>query len=50
MVSCDSGVNSSVTAVVVVLTGLLGANFVLAAMEKIGLNDPISRGIATAAR
>ncbi|XP_066375938.1 plastidal glycolate/glycerate translocator 1, chloroplastic-like [Miscanthus floridulus] len=49
IVSFFEGVNSSVTAVVVVLTGLLGANFVLAAMEKIGLNDPISRGIATAA-
>ncbi|KAG0550008.1 hypothetical protein BDA96_01G303100 [Sorghum bicolor] len=49
IVSFFEGVNSSVTAVVVVLTGLLGANFVLAAMEKLRLNDPISRGIATAA-
>lgn len=48
--SCGSGVNSSVTAVVVVLTGLIGANFVLAAMEKLGLNDPISRGVGTASR
>lgn len=48
IVSFFEGVNSSVTAVVVVLTGLIGANFVLAAMEKLGLNDPISRGVGTA--
>uniref|UniRef100_A0A0E0C2U3 Plastidal glycolate/glycerate translocator 1, chloroplastic n=1 Tax=Oryza meridionalis TaxID=40149 RepID=A0A0E0C2U3_9ORYZ len=33
---------------VVVLTGLIGANFVQAAMDKLGLNDPIARGIGTA--
>nr|CAB3500035.1 unnamed protein product [Digitaria exilis] len=33
---------------VVVLTGLIGANFVQAAMDKLGLSDPIARGIGTA--
>lgn len=44
------GVNASLTAAVVVLTGLVGANFVQAVMDKLGLNDPIARGIATASR
>ena len=34
----------------VVLTGLVGANFVQAVMDKLRLNDPIARGIATASR
>jgi putative effector of murein hydrolase len=50
MVSCGSGVNSSLTAAVVVVTGLIGANFVQVAMDKLGLNDPIARGIGTASR
>ena len=45
-----AGVKSSLTAAVVVLTGLIGANFVQAAMDKLGLNDPIARGIGTASR
>ncbi|GJN20228.1 hypothetical protein PR202_gb07580 [Eleusine coracana subsp. coracana] len=48
IVSFFEGVNSSLTAAVVVLTGLIGANFVQAAMDKLGLNDPIARGIGTA--
>ncbi|CAL4932493.1 unnamed protein product [Urochloa decumbens] len=40
--------NPSITAAVVVLTGLIGANFVQAALNKLGLNDPIARGIGTA--
>jgi hypothetical protein len=48
--SHGSGVNSSLTAAVVVLTGLIGANFVQAAMDKLGLNDPIARGLGTASR
>lgn len=45
-----SGANSSLTAAVVVLTGLVGANFVQAVLDKLGFNDPIARGIATASR
>lgn len=48
IVSLFEGVNASLTAAVVVLTGLVGANFVQAVMDKLGLNDPIARGIATA--
>nr|CAB3495136.1 unnamed protein product [Digitaria exilis] len=48
IVSFFEGVNSSLTAAVVVLTGLIGANFVQAAMDKLGLSDPIARGIGTA--
>lgn len=42
--------NTSLTAAVVVLTGLVGANFVQAVLDKLGFNDPIARGIATASR
>ncbi|KAH0457135.1 hypothetical protein IEQ34_015042 [Dendrobium chrysotoxum] len=48
IVSFFEGANTSLTAAVVVLTGLVGANFVQAMMDKLGLNDPIARGIATA--
>ncbi|KAM0883644.1 hypothetical protein ACQ4PT_031502 [Festuca glaucescens] len=48
IVSFFEGANTSVTAAVVVLTGLIGANFVQAAMDKLGLNDPIARGIGAA--
>ncbi|KAG5524378.1 hypothetical protein RHGRI_031139 [Rhododendron griersonianum] len=40
--------NSSLTAAVVVLTGLVGANFVQAMLDKLRFDDPIARGIATA--
>lgn len=42
--------NSSITAAVVVLTGLVGANFVLVMVDKLRLRDPIARGIAAASR
>ena len=45
-----SGTNSSLTAAVVVVTGLIGANFVQVVLDKLRLNDPIARGIATASR
>lgn len=45
-----SGANSSLTAAVVVVTGLIGANFVQAMLDKLNLRDPIARGIATASR
>ncbi|CAD5180301.1 plastidal glycolate/glycerate translocator 1, chloroplastic [Musa acuminata AAA Group] len=48
IVSLFEGANSSLTAAVVVLTGLVGANFVQAVMDKLRLDDPIARGIATA--
>ncbi|PKU69842.1 Plastidal glycolate/glycerate translocator 1, chloroplastic [Dendrobium catenatum] len=48
IVSFFEGANTSLTAAVVVLTGLVGANFVQAVMDKLGFNDPIARGIATA--
>ncbi|WOL15043.1 plastidal glycolate/glycerate translocator 1, chloroplastic [Canna indica] len=48
IVSFFEGANSSLTAAVVVLTGLVGANFVQAVMDKLRLDDPIARGIATA--
>lgn len=44
------GANSSLTAAVVVLTGLVGANFVQALLDKLQFRDPIARGIATASR
>eukprot|EP00250_Pteridium_aquilinum_P011578 c20165_g1_i1 orf=145-1674(+) len=40
--------NTSVTAAVVVLTGLVGANFAQTLMDKLGWEDPIARGMATA--
>ncbi|ERN15567.1 plastidal glycolate/glycerate translocator 1, chloroplastic [Amborella trichopoda] len=48
IVSLFEGANSSLTAAAVVLTGLIGANFVQALLDKLRLNDPIARGIATA--
>ncbi|XP_042483769.1 plastidal glycolate/glycerate translocator 1, chloroplastic-like [Macadamia integrifolia] len=41
------GVNTSLTATVVVLTGLVGANFVQTILDKLHFNDPIAQGIAT---
>ncbi|KAH7444833.1 hypothetical protein KP509_02G093900 [Ceratopteris richardii] len=40
--------NTSVTAAVVVLTGLVGANFAQTVMDRLGWDDPIARGMATA--
>ncbi|RWR81055.1 plastidal glycolate/glycerate translocator 1, chloroplastic [Cinnamomum micranthum f. kanehirae] len=48
IVSFFEGANPSLTAAVVVLTGLVGANFVQAMLDRLGLFDPIARGIATA--
>ncbi|KAK6934910.1 CidB/LrgB family [Dillenia turbinata] len=48
IVSLFEGANSSLTAAVVVVTGLVGANFVQATLDKLQLRDPIARGIATA--
>ncbi|CAL1399534.1 unnamed protein product [Linum trigynum] len=48
IVSLFEGANSSLTAAVVVVTGLIGANFVQAVLDKLQLRDPIARGIATA--
>lgn len=48
IVSLFEGANSSLTAAVVVLTGLVGANFVQAMLDKLRFDDPIARGIATA--
>ncbi|CAA2986574.1 plastidal glycolate glycerate translocator 1, chloroplastic [Olea europaea subsp. europaea] len=48
IVSFFEGANSSLTAAVVVLTGLVGANFVQTTLDKFGFQDPIARGIATA--
>ncbi|KAH0879749.1 hypothetical protein HID58_067143, partial [Brassica napus] len=48
IVSLFEGTNSSLTAAVVVVTGLIGANFVQVVLDKLRLNDPIARGIATA--
>lgn len=44
------GTNPSVTAAVVVVTGLVGANFVQATLDNLKFRDPIARGIATASR
>jgi len=43
----ESG-NLSLTAAVVVVTGLIGANFVQALLNRLGHKDPITRGCATA--
>ncbi|KAJ0112108.1 hypothetical protein Patl1_03617 [Pistacia atlantica] len=48
IVSFFEGANSSLTAAVVVVTGLIGANFVQATLDKLRFRDPIARGIATA--
>ncbi|CAN1748858.1 Plastidal glycolate/glycerate translocator 1, chloroplastic [Linum perenne] len=48
IVSLFEGANSSLTAAVVVVTGLIGANFVQATLDKLQFRDPIARGIATA--
>ncbi|KAG5059069.1 hypothetical protein JHK87_000098 [Glycine soja] len=48
IVSFFEGANASVTAAAVVVTGLVGANFVQATLDKLRLHDPIARGIATA--
>ncbi|KAK9072038.1 hypothetical protein SSX86_008470 [Deinandra increscens subsp. villosa] len=48
IVSLFEGANSSLTAAAVVLTGLIGANFVQAVLDKLKFDDPIARGIATA--
>ncbi|KAJ4952135.1 hypothetical protein NE237_028967 [Protea cynaroides] len=48
IVSFFEGANASLTAAVVVLTGLVGANFVQTMLDKLRFNDPIARGIATA--
>ncbi|QHN80388.1 Plastidal glycolate/glycerate translocator 1 [Arachis hypogaea] len=48
IVSLFEGTNPSLTAAVVVVTGLVGANFVQATLDKLGFRDPIARGIATA--
>lgn len=48
IVNFFEGANTSVTAAVVVLTGLVGANFVQFVLDKLRLRDPIARGIATA--
>ncbi|KAJ0229614.1 Plastidal glycolate/glycerate translocator 1 [Hirschfeldia incana] len=48
IVSLFEGTNPSLTAAVVVVTGLIGANFVQVVLDKLRLRDPIARGIATA--
>ncbi|KAK1435944.1 hypothetical protein QVD17_01717 [Tagetes erecta] len=48
IVSLFEGANSSLTAAAVVLTGLIGANFVQTVLDRLKLDDPIARGIATA--
>ncbi|CAN6486520.1 unnamed protein product [Victoria cruziana] len=48
IVSFFEAANPSLTAAVVVLTGLVGANFVQAMLDRLGLYDPIARGLATA--
>ncbi|KAA8521209.1 hypothetical protein F0562_011884 [Nyssa sinensis] len=48
IVSLFEGANSSLTAAAVVLTGLVGANFVQPMLDKLPFRDPIARGIATA--
>jgi len=45
-----TGANPSLTAAVVVVTGLVGANFVQATLDRLRFSDPIARGIATASR
>lgn len=46
----NTGNNPSLTAAVVVTTGLTGANFAEVVMDKFGFKDPIARGMATASR
>lgn len=41
--------DTSITAAAVVLTGLIGANFVQSLLDSFGYKDPIVRGISTAA-
>ncbi|KAI5419059.1 variant 2 [Lathyrus oleraceus] len=48
IVSLFEGANPSLTAAVVVVTGLVGANFVQATLDRLRFSDPIARGIATA--
>ncbi|XP_028754697.1 plastidal glycolate/glycerate translocator 1, chloroplastic-like [Neltuma alba] len=48
IISFFEGAISSLTAAVVVVTGLVGANFVQATLDKLRFRDPIARGIATA--
>eukprot|EP00262_Sarcandra_glabra_P018999 TRINITY_DN69_c0_g1_i1.p1 TRINITY_DN69_c0_g1~~TRINITY_DN69_c0_g1_i1.p1 ORF type:complete len:526 (-),score=61.72 TRINITY_DN69_c0_g1_i1:296-1873(-) len=48
IVSFFEGANQSLTAAAVVVTGLVGANFAQAVLDRFRLNDPIARGIATA--
>ncbi|XP_051151599.1 plastidal glycolate/glycerate translocator 1, chloroplastic [Andrographis paniculata] len=48
IISFFEGANASVTAAVVVVTGLVGANFAQATLDKLRFRDPIARGIATA--
>ncbi|KAE9597942.1 putative CidB/LrgB family protein [Lupinus albus] len=48
IVSLFEGANPSLTAAVVVVTGLVGANFVQGTLDKLSFRDPIARGIATA--
>lgn len=48
IVSLFDATNPSLTAAVVVLTGLVGANFAQILLDKLGLDDPIARGMATA--
>ncbi|XP_042483768.1 plastidal glycolate/glycerate translocator 1, chloroplastic-like isoform X2 [Macadamia integrifolia] len=50
IVSFFEGVNASLTGAAVILTGLVGANFVQAMLDKLRLNDPIARGLAAASR
>ncbi|KAI3843507.1 hypothetical protein MKX03_016216 [Papaver bracteatum] len=48
IVSLFDGANASLTAATVVVTGLVGANFVQVMLDNLKLKDPIARGIATA--
>jgi putative effector of murein hydrolase len=48
IVSLFDAANPSLTAAVVVLTGLVGSNFAQILLDKLGLDDPIARGMATA--
>uniref|UniRef100_A0A0D6QST2 LrgB-like protein n=1 Tax=Araucaria cunninghamii TaxID=56994 RepID=A0A0D6QST2_ARACU len=48
IVNLFEATNPSLTAAVVVLTGLVGANFAQTLLDKLGLDDPIARGMATA--
>ncbi|OIV92962.1 hypothetical protein TanjilG_20624 [Lupinus angustifolius] len=48
IVSFFEGANASITAAMVVVTGLVGANFVESTLDKLRFRDPIARGIAAA--